>query len=821
MAYTMGPAFNLIGNVQEACKAFARPRQGQNSNRSRRSIDTAAMPSSNTAVETMTAQARNAMSPSRARPSSLPAGSNSTLWSTTTTIKSKALGFVSSIARSHPALATAINHVASRVVPGATLTQVLQATAIQEIDSAASRESDQSSAGHGTAQHASSKHANGLHPLAGNGKHAALLSEFLAAADHLEISYAGLLADLSNIAYDITQLRESELRERHNLQLVSTSSACILGCQSRDSWTAERNAQRAGSPVPEASRRSSNSGDLNSHRISASGSGSGTSSPVLTPSVSLVNLSALDDGSSEDGSFPVLTFVPAASSPLHSHASMAEDHDWAAADAAAAADHGSPRSPRGAIELALPASSQQQQQHKHHRHPKGHHPPPAAVQLPVVTRTTQPDGGPQSPQAGAVTCDGEPPSAWFVADDPITKIRYFVIQGSTNLEHWQINMQFDPVIFEDPALGVRVHRGVYQAALRLYDDLVPLVRAHLATSPFASIALTGHSLGGSLASVIMLLLVHRGVVPADSVSPVYTFGSPAVFCGGADHMAPENRCDRCGLRCEVHDHPADFPHACQKPKGLLHSFGLSDDHIINVIMHRDIVPRAFACDYSLVADILKSWGPAFKRHSGLAHSGRKHLYYFVGRIMVLQPDSWHSFVLEPDHPMLPAGPELYTLANPAQRPPTVCIVDRPPAPSTTTTSTALERSAPRRRGLASAGEAVWELMDCPHPLDTLVEPGAYMATGSISRYHNPDNYTKALLALIGQAPHQLQAARAGAGAAGGAAAPKAAGVAAKKEGHARPHSHGHRHRHAHHGLRAHTQHPAAAPSPSSAGVESS
>lgn len=63
-----------------------------------------------------------------------------------------------------------------------------------------------------------------------------------------------------------------------------------------------------------------------------------------------------------------------------------------------------------------------------------------------------------------------------------------------------------------------------QAALQLYDDLLPLVRQHLATSPFASIAFTGHSLGGSLASLLMLLFVARGVLPPDCVSPVYTFG---------------------------------------------------------------------------------------------------------------------------------------------------------------------------------------------------------------------------------------------------------------------------------------------------------
>jgi hypothetical protein len=35
-------------------------------------------------------------------------------------------------------------------------------------------------------------------------------------------------------------------------------------------------------------------------------------------------------------------------------------------------------------------------------------------------------------------------------------------------------------------------------------------------------------------------------------------------------------------------------------------------------MTRDIVPRAFVCDYTLVADVLKSWLPSFKEHVGLA-----------------------------------------------------------------------------------------------------------------------------------------------------------------------------------------------------------
>ena len=30
-------------------------------------------------------------------------------------------------------------------------------------------------------------------------------------------------------------------------------------------------------------------------------------------------------------------------------------------------------------------------------------------------------------------------------------------QGSDNLDHWRVNLTFDPVPFEDPTLGVKVH----------------------------------------------------------------------------------------------------------------------------------------------------------------------------------------------------------------------------------------------------------------------------------------------------------------------------------------------------------------------------
>ena len=71
---------------------------------------------------------------------------------------------------------------------------------------------------------------------------------------------------------------------------------------------------------------------------------------------------------------------------------------------------------------------------------------------------------------------------------------------------------------------------MYEAAKLLYDRYKPMVEEHLATSPFAKVAFVGHSLGGSLGALLMLMFLHRGVVPVSAISPTYTFGAPAIFC---------------------------------------------------------------------------------------------------------------------------------------------------------------------------------------------------------------------------------------------------------------------------------------------------
>ena len=59
----------------------------------------------------------------------------------------------------------------------------------------------------------------------------------------------------------------------------------------------------------------------------------------------------------------------------------------------------------------------------------------------------------------------------------------------------------------------------------------------------------------------------------------------------------------------------DFPEAASR--SLLERMGLPTGAIRNIIMHRDIVPRAFACDYTLVADLLARVGDGFREHGCL------------------------------------------------------------------------------------------------------------------------------------------------------------------------------------------------------------
>ena len=178
------------------------------------------------------------------------------------------------------------------------------------------------------------------------------------------------------------------------------------------------------------------------------------------------------------------------------------------------------------------------------------------------------------------------------------------------------------------------------------------------------------------------------------------------------------------------------------------------------------------------------------------------MYYFLGRVIALQPDPDAPFVRgEPGHAMLPPGPGAYTLAEPSllaaaasaaagglAAPPAAPPAQGPATPLGANNISPKPAAVGRRGAPAPAPapgapapsllDAVMELLDHPHPLDTLRETGSYGDDGAISRYHNPENYTRALGTVLRarRRPWRalLEAGAGDAGAGGAVAAPGAA-----------------------------------------------
>ncbi|XP_057776663.1 phospholipase A1 PLIP2, chloroplastic-like [Salvia miltiorrhiza] len=283
-----------------------------------------------------------------------------------------------------------------------------------------------------------------------------------------------------------------------------------------------------------------------------------------------------------------------------------------------------------------------------------------------------------------------PPCEWFICDDDQTATRFFVVQGSESLASWKANLLFEPIQFE--GLNVLVHRGIYEAAKGIYEHMLPAIHSHLeAHGDRARFRFTGHSLGGSLSVLVNLMLLIRGGAPRSSLLPVITYGAPSIMCGG----------DR-----------------------LLHNLGLPRDHVRSITMHRDIVPRAFSCNYpNHVAEFLKAVNGNFRNHPCL--DKQKLLYTPMGELLILQPDEKFS----PNHDLLPPGSGLYLLTCPA--------------------SDMAEAEKQVR-----AAQAVF--LNSPHPLEILSDRSAYGSEGSIQRDHDMLSYLKSVRNVI---RHDLNRAR--------------------------------------------------------------
>ncbi|KAG7635363.1 Fungal lipase-like domain [Arabidopsis suecica] len=285
-----------------------------------------------------------------------------------------------------------------------------------------------------------------------------------------------------------------------------------------------------------------------------------------------------------------------------------------------------------------------------------------------------------------------PPCEWFVCDDDKSGTRFFFIQGSDSLASWQANLLFEPVPFED--LDVLVHRGIYEAAKGIYEQMLPEVHAHLNSrgKNRAFLRFSGHSLGGSLSLLVNLMLLIRGQVPASSLLPVITFGSPCIMCGG----------DR-----------------------LLQKLGLPKSHLLGISMHRDIVPRAFSCNYpNRAAKLLKALNGNFRNHPCL--NNQNVLYSPMGKLLILQPSERFS----PPHPLLPPGSGLYLLAS--------------------------KNTDETEKSLRAAKILFF---NSPHPLEILSDRRSYGSEGKIKRNHDMSSYLKALRHVIRKELKQMKAER--------------------------------------------------------------
>ncbi|KAF6156989.1 hypothetical protein GIB67_039750 [Kingdonia uniflora] len=274
------------------------------------------------------------------------------------------------------------------------------------------------------------------------------------------------------------------------------------------------------------------------------------------------------------------------------------------------------------------------------------------------------------------------PCEWFICDDDQSGTRFFIIQGSESLASWQANLLFEPIQFE--GLDVLVHRGIYEAAKGIYDQMLPEVRAHLKSRcDSATFRFTGHSLGGSLSLLVNLMLLIRGEVPLSSLLPVITFGAPTIMCGGDQ---------------------------------LLRRLGLPKNHIQSITMHRDIVPRAFSCNYpDRVAELLKVVNGNFRNHPCLRN--QKLLYAPMGEILILQPEEKFS----PHHDLLPSGSGLYLLS------PELLNSDDP------------------KKQLRAAQSVFF---NSPHPLEILSDRSAYGSDGTINRDHHMNSYLRSVFGVV-------------------------------------------------------------------------
>ncbi len=113
--------------------------------------------------------------------------------------------------------------------------------------------------------------------------------------------------------------------------------------------------------------------------------------------------------------------------------------------------------------------------------------------------------------------DEDPTQGYVMANDQAIVIAFRGTEGKERKD-WMTNLNFDQVEIPDG----QVHEGFNKAVNAIWEKLLlTVVKFRTSQQP---LFLTGHSLGGALATLATLRLIHAG----QSVQGLYTFGSPRV-----------------------------------------------------------------------------------------------------------------------------------------------------------------------------------------------------------------------------------------------------------------------------------------------------
>jgi predicted lipase len=112
--------------------------------------------------------------------------------------------------------------------------------------------------------------------------------------------------------------------------------------------------------------------------------------------------------------------------------------------------------------------------------------------------------------------------AGYVAVDHTNKLIVVSFRGSTTIDAWITNFQFD-TINTDICSGCTAHRGFWNSWVDARDRVTPAVKQASSTYPSYQITVVGHSLGGAIASLAAAQLRNSGLAAA-----LYNFGSPRI-----------------------------------------------------------------------------------------------------------------------------------------------------------------------------------------------------------------------------------------------------------------------------------------------------